>query len=90
MEHGQQQELPANKEYFKVFNKNKRIRYGITSSRDKCKIEEKYPEKYVFKKFDYIDLEKLEDRSKIHLNLTAFEKLMIILIILLIMTVILV
>jgi hypothetical protein len=90
MKYGQQQELPANEEYFEVFNKNKRIMYGITSSRDKHKIEEKYPEKYVFKKFDYIDLEKLDDRSKIFLNITSFEKLMIILIILLIMTVILV
>ena len=59
-----QQSLMIKYDYYEVFDKNKRIRYGITSEEEKEIIEEKYPCKYVFEKFDlydnYIWLERLE------------------------------
>ena len=79
-------ENPSNEEYFEVFDRNERIRYGFTSQKDRQLIEEKYHDKYVFKKYDYIDLEGLEDRSKIHLKLNFFEKIILILLIMLIIS----
>lgn len=64
-----QQSLMIKYDYYEVFDKNKEIRYGITSDEDKKIIEEKYPKKYIFEKFDLYDnykcLDKLEERSKI-------------------------
>lgn len=80
-----QQSLIIKYDYYEVFDKNKIIRYGITSDEDKEKIEEKYPGKYIFEKFDlydnYIWLDKLEERSGISCrfkNLNNFETILII------------
>ena len=79
-------EHPSNEEYYEVFDKNKQVRYGFTSKNDRKKIEEKYPCKYVFRRYDYIDLERLEDRSRICLRLNFFEKIILILLIMLVIS----
>ena len=67
-----QQSLDIRYRYYEVFDKNRRIRYGITSDEDKEKIEEKYPGKYVFDEYDlydeYIWLERLEKTPRIRLH----------------------
>ena len=67
-----QQSLNIKYRYYEVFDKNRRIRYGITSDEDKEKIEEKYPGKYVFDEFElydeYIWLERLEKTPRIRLQ----------------------
>lgn len=91
-----QQSLILKYEYYEVFDKNKQIRYGITSDEDKEKIERKYPDKYIFEKFDlydnYISLEKLEQLSNIRLKikgLSFYDKIFLILVIILIVHLIL-
>lgn len=68
-------------EYFEVFDRNKEICYGITSKIDKQRIEEKYPKRFVFEKYDLLDLKKLEERTKVTLKLGLFEKIMFVVII---------
>ena len=64
-----QQSLMIKYEYYEVFDENKQIRYGITSKEEKEIIEKKYPDKFIFEKFDlydnYIWLERLEKMVKI-------------------------
>lgn len=64
-----QQSLIKKYEYYEVFDENKQIRYGITSKKEKEIIEKKYPDKFIFEKFDlydnYIWLERLEKMVKI-------------------------
>ena len=73
--------------YFEVFDKNRQVRYGITSKKDMENIQKKYPEKYVFERFEdsYVDLQTLESRSKVMLNrkLTFNQMIMLILVMLL-------
>ena len=90
-----QQSLDIKYGYYEVFDKNRQIRYGITSDEDKKKIEEKYPEKYLFEKFDlydnYIWLERLEETSRIKLQqsiLSFNDKLWLLLIIVLVANII--
>ena len=69
-----QQSLNIKYGYYEVFDKNRQIRYGITSDEDKEKIEEKYPDRYLFEKIDlydsYIWLERLEETSRIKFQIS--------------------
>ena len=90
-----QQSLDIKYGYYEVFDKNRQIRYGITSDEDKKKIEEKYPEKYLFEKFDlydnYIWLERLEETSRIKFRISRLslqDRIWVLLIIVLIINII--
>lgn len=78
----QNEEYSSRNDLYEVLSGNKKIIYGFTSNIEKDRIEEEYPDKFIFKKLDYINLEKLKQRSKIGLIYSSEEKIMLIILIL--------
>lgn len=50
-----QQSLMIKYDYYEVFDKNKRIRYGITSEEEKEIIEKKISGEFILEKFNLYD-----------------------------------
>lgn len=92
-----QQDLISKYEYWEVFDRNKQIRYGITSTQDMEIIKMTYPNKYIFEKIDlyemYVNLEKLENKSRLDFKfsngLTFDQKITIVLVLIIIVCIIL-
>ena len=55
--------------YFEVFDKDKHVKYGITSQKDMEEIRQKHPNEYAFEKCDssYVNVKTLETGPKVTL-----------------------
>ena len=71
-------------DYFEVFDKNKKVKYGITSLKEKQKIEKEYPNQYCFEELDLINMKNLEGMEKYTNRLTFEQKILLFTIVLLV------
>ena len=56
MQSTQEESHISKDDYFEVFDKNKKVKYGITSLKEKQKIEKEYPNQYCFEGLVLINL----------------------------------
>lgn len=80
MQYTQEESHISKDDYFEVFDKNKKVKYGITSLKEKQKIEKEYPNQYCFEELDLINIKNLEGMGKYANRLTFEQKILLILI----------
>ena len=80
MKYTQEESNMSKDDYFEVFDKDKKVKYGITSLKEKQKIEKEYPNQYCFEELKLINMKNLEGIEKYANRLTLEQKILIILI----------
>ena len=80
MQYTQEESSIPKNNYFEVFDKNKKVKYGITSLKEKQKIEKEYPNQYCFEELKLINMKNLEGMEKYTNRLTFEQKILLILI----------
>lgn len=82
MQYTQKESHISKEDYFVVFDKNKNVKFGIASLKEKQKIENAYPNQYRFEEFDFdedlINLKNLEENQKYANGLTFERKMLLI------------